>query len=135
MLAPDDHLAIHRLVALYGHVIDERQFSRVGEIFTADAEYDVRNRGAGYHRGIAAIRELWTATGNRHPLAHHGTNVLIEERSDGGVDVLSKGVCVHPDGTVHSTTYRQVAVRTADGWRLSSLVAELRTTSGIPAVS
>ena len=134
MLTIDDQLSIHRLISLYGHVIDERQFSRIGEIFTQDAEYDVRKRGSGIHRGIPAIRQLWEES-KRHPLAHHATNVVIDEHADGTVEVHSKGVCVHDDGTVHSTTYRQSVVRTGDGWRISRLAAEMRTSESIPLVS
>ena len=41
MISVEDRLAIRELLALYGYIIDERQFSRTGEIFTADARYDV----------------------------------------------------------------------------------------------
>lgn len=135
MLTADDHIAIHRLIALYGHIIDERQYSRVGEIFAQDAVYDVRKRDAGLHRGLDAIRALWEAAGERHPLAHHATNVVLDERSDGTVQVLSKGICVRPDGSVHSTTYRQVAAATPAGWRLTHLEAEMRSPQMIPAIS
>jgi hypothetical protein len=134
VLTIDDQLSIHRLISLYGHVIDERQFSRIGEIFTQDAEYDVRKRGSGIHRGIPAIRRLWEES-KRHPLAHHATNVVIDEQADGTVEVHSKAVCVHGDGTVHSTTYRQSVVRTGDGWRISRLAAEMRTSESVPPVS
>ncbi len=134
MLTAEDYMSIHRLISLYGHVIDERQFSRIGELFTADAEYDMRKRGSGVHRGVDAVRKLW-AESKRHPLAHHATNVVIDEGPDGTVEVHSKGVCVHNDGTVHSTTYRQIVVRTGAGWRISYLAAEMRTPETIPPIS
>ena len=37
MLTAEDRIAIRELLALYGHVIDERQFSRVDELFTPTA--------------------------------------------------------------------------------------------------
>lgn len=33
MLDTADRLAIYELLALYGHIIDERQWSRIGELF------------------------------------------------------------------------------------------------------
>ena len=36
MLTAEDRIAIRELLALYGHVIDERQFSRVDELFTPE---------------------------------------------------------------------------------------------------
>jgi hypothetical protein len=86
VLTAEDYMSIHRLISLYGHVIDERQFSRIGELFTADAEYDMRKRGSGVHRGVDAVRKLW-AESKRHPLAHHATNVVIDEGPDGTVEV------------------------------------------------
>ena len=135
MLTVEDRLEIAGLVNLYGHIIDERQFSRVGEIFSDDAVCDVSKRGAGLHVGPEAIRRMWELAGDRHPLAHHATNIVIDALDGGTVRVLSKGICVHPDGTVHSTTYRQEAKRTARGWRLSRLEAEMREPGMIPAVS
>jgi hypothetical protein len=58
MLTAEDRLAIHELLALYGHVIDERQFSRVDELFTPDARYDVSDFGQGVHHGPEAIAAL-----------------------------------------------------------------------------
>ena len=135
MLTVEDRLDIARLVELYGHVIDERQFSRVAEIFAEDAVCDVSKRGAGIHVGPDAIRRMWELAGDRHPLAHHATNILVDELADGTVRVLSKGICVHADGKVHSTTYRQTAARTAQGWRLTRLEAEMREPGMIPAIS
>lgn len=51
MIGVEDRLAIRELLALYGYIIDERQFSRTGEIFTADARYDVADFGKGVCHG------------------------------------------------------------------------------------
>jgi hypothetical protein len=51
MISVEDRLAIRELLAPYGYIIDERQFSRTGEIFTADARYDVTDFGKGVCRG------------------------------------------------------------------------------------
>jgi hypothetical protein len=130
----NDRIEIQQLVDLYGHIVDERQFWRVGEVFTEDAEYDVRKRSAGLHRGVAEIRRLWEETA-QHPLAHHATNIVIEEESEGSASVRSKGICVHEDGSVHSTTYRQRAERTGAGWRISYLSAEMRAPEMTPPPS
>jgi hypothetical protein len=47
MIGVEDRLAIRDLLALYGYIIDERQFRRTGEIFTADARYNVTDFGKG----------------------------------------------------------------------------------------
>jgi hypothetical protein len=51
MISVEDRLAIRELLALYGYIIDERQLSRTGEIFTADARYDVTDFGKGVCHG------------------------------------------------------------------------------------
>jgi hypothetical protein len=51
MIGVEDRLAIRELLALYGYIIDERQFGRTDEIFTADARYDVTDFGKGVCRG------------------------------------------------------------------------------------
>ena len=47
MLDVTDQLAIHQLIALYGHIVDERQFSRLGEMFAPTIRYDMTDFGAG----------------------------------------------------------------------------------------
>ncbi len=126
MLDSADRLAIHELLALYGHVIDERQWERVGELFTADARYDMREFSLGEVRGADAIRALWSGPGAAHPLAHHATNIVVSEDAAGTVHVLSKGLGVGPNGRVGSVVYRDTVVRTAQGWRFASRTAALR---------
>jgi ketosteroid isomerase-like protein len=125
MLEPVDVLAIQDLISLYGHVIDERQWDRVGEIFTADALYDVSDFASGVHRGADAIRSLWVraAAAGAHPIAHHATNVLIRQDADGTVRVVSKGIGLRAGGQAGSTVYRDIVVRTADGWRIGERIA------------
>ena len=119
-------LAIHRLLALYGHIIDEREWLRVGELFTPDAVYDMSDFGLGVIRGAAAIRELWSRPDAIHPLAHHATNIVVSEDPDGQVRVVSKGLGVGPNGRVGSVVYRDVVVRTAEGWRFTARKAQVR---------
>jgi 3-phenylpropionate/cinnamic acid dioxygenase small subunit len=134
MLEPADLLAIHQLMAHYGNLIDERQFSRTAEVFTPDAVYDLADFGFGVARGVAAIVELWT-TSTRHPLAHHVTNVVVSEDDDGTTRVHSKIVGVGNGGRVGSATYRDVVVRTPGGWRIAERIVTLRRPEAVPDVS
>jgi len=123
---PSDSLAIHQLLSLYGHVIDEREWQRVDELFTATALYDMSAFGLGVVRGASAIRELWSRPGATHPLAHHATNIVITEDPDGTVRVLSKGIGLGANGRVGSVVYRDIVERTPAGWRFTSRTAQLR---------
>jgi SnoaL-like domain len=121
-----DTLAIHELLALYGHIIDERQWARAEELFTPRTVYDMREFGLGVVQGTAAIRGLWSRPNAAHPLAHHATNILVSVDPDGTVRVLSKGLGVGPNGRVGSVVYRDVVERTPQGWRFASRTAQLR---------
>jgi hypothetical protein len=125
-LPAEDTLAIHELLALYGHIIDAREWQRVDELFTATARYDMREFGLGLVEGAAAIRELWSRPDAMHPLAHHATNIVVSTDADGTVRVLSKGLGVGPSGRVGSVVYHDVVERTPAGWRFAARSAVLR---------
>ena len=121
-----DILAIHQLLALYGHIIDEREWQRVAELFTANAVYDMSEFGLGVVHGAGAIRQLWSRSDATHPLAHHATNIVVSEDSDGIVRVISKGLGVGPNGRVGSVVYHDVVERTPAGWRFAARKGRLR---------
>jgi hypothetical protein len=129
MLDVADTLAIQELLALYGHVIDERAWARVGELFTERTVYDMREFGLGVVTGAAAIRALWSGPDAAHPLAHHATNIIVSQDADGTVRAQSKGLGVGPNGRVGSVVYRDVLERTAAGWRFASRSGHLRRLS------
>jgi hypothetical protein len=133
VLDPPDLLAIRRLADLYGHLVDNRIYSRIHEVFIDDVEYDVSDFGLGVQRGIAEVVACWRSA--RHPLAHHATTVLVDEEPDGTVSVVTTALGVGENGRVGSVTYHDVAVRTTEGWRLASRRAVLRRPSTIPAES
>ena len=131
-LKVEDQLAIHQLLSLYGHIIDEREYSRSHELFTDDVRYDVSDFDAGVHVGIDAIVALWRAS-DRHPLAHHATNVVITVTADSTVQVTSKGLGVLADGRTGSVVYRDIVVETGQGWRIKQRIALRRRPDRIPA--
>jgi SnoaL-like domain len=126
MPASADILAIQELLALYGHIIDEREWQRVEELFTPQTVYDMTEFGLPRVVGAQAIRELWSRPDAAHPLAHHATNIVIREDADGTVRVLSKGLGVGPQGRVGSVVYRDIVERTERGWRFAARSAQLR---------
>lgn len=132
-LTTGDRLEIHELMARYGNIIDEREFSRAGEVFTADARYDLADLGDSVVVGIDDIVAMWTAS-TTHPLAHHVSNVELAPNADGTVSVYSKVVGVGYKGRVGSATYRDVVRKTADGWRIAERIVVLRRPESIPAI-
>lgn len=121
-----DVLALHALLARYGHLIDEREFDRLDEVFTDDVTYDASEFGVPVIHGLPELIAFMTAE-TRHPLAHHCTNVMIDPSGlPGPIGLLSKGIGVMHDGRVGSVTYVDLATFGPRGWRLQSRRAVLR---------
>jgi 3-phenylpropionate/cinnamic acid dioxygenase small subunit len=119
-LAPDDRAEITELLARHGHLFDDGEFDRLDLLFTASVRYDVTAFGGGVLQGIEAIRAATLALGDRNPVGHHVTNVVLTEQPDGSVRARSKGIGVYADGTAGSVTYEDEIVRTDDGWRIDA---------------
>lgn len=118
-LSAEDRLAIHELVALHGHLMDDGAFDRLGELFTDDVEYDVTAYGFGVLRGHEAVAAAARALDDGNPLGHHVTNIVVGEDLDGTVRARSKGLGVRTDGTVGTVVYEDVIRRGPTGWRIS----------------
>lgn len=118
-LSADDRLAIHELMALHGHLADDRRDGDLGLLLTEDAEYDVTEYGLGVVTGLAALRALFEARPGEQPLGHHVTNVIVAEAADGTVGVRSKGLAVMRNGGTGTVIYEDVVTKTQAGWRIS----------------
>jgi hypothetical protein len=118
VLSPDDRASIVELISLHGHVFDDGDLHRLDDLFTKSVVYDVSELGGGALHGIDAIRAAALALGDRNPLGHHVTNVIVTEREDGTVGVRSKGIGVYADGTVATITYEDTVVDTEAGCRI-----------------
>ena len=116
-LTTEDIVAVHQLFALYGHVIDERDWDSLDTIVTEDVHFDATGIGGPeFHSRAewrAYLEKVWA------PVAHHMTNVFA--RPGGSSDeasVHAKFLTVMPDGTCHTGDYLDTAVRTPAGWRI-----------------
>jgi ketosteroid isomerase-like protein len=118
LLTAEDRWAIGETLSLHGHLFDEGQLDRLAELFTPDVVYDVSSFGMGELRGIEEIRDAALELGEKNPLAHHVTNVVIE--SDGGdrATARSKGIAVMASGMCGSTTYLDTLRREDGRWRI-----------------
>ncbi|MEU8233447.1 nuclear transport factor 2 family protein [Actinoplanes sp. NPDC048967] len=125
-LTADDRFAIADLINLHGHLIDRGDFAGLAAVFTEDAAYDVTALGGGVLVGWAATREAALALGDGNPVAHHVTNIVLREVSDGTVRATSKGLGVMADGSAGSVTYDDTVERTAAGWRITHRVVRPR---------
>lgn len=119
-LGPGDRAEITELLARHGHLFDDGEFDRLDLLFTASVRYDVTAFGGGVLQGVEAIRAATLALGDRNPVGHHVTNVVLTEQPDGSVRARSKGIGIYADGTAGSVTYEDDIVRTGDGWRIDA---------------
>lgn len=131
MISTTDLDDIRQLFVRYSNMIDERQFSRLGEVFTPDAAYDIEAVGLGTYRGSEEILGfLRTAP---HPLLHNNVNAEATIDADGTVRAFSRCLAVLDTGQSSIATYHDILVRTADGWRIAERIVPPRTTASIPA--
>jgi ketosteroid isomerase-like protein len=115
----EDRLEIAALLALHGHLFDEGELDRLDELFTPDVVYDASSLGQEPMHGIEAIRSAALALGDRNPVAHHVTNVVVTAADGNTAAVRSKGLGVTRDGKIGSVTYVDTVTRTAAGWRIT----------------
>lgn len=114
---PAELASIHQLYALYGHVMDDADWPRLGEIFTPDCVYDATALGVPLmegHHGIVSVHESSPVT----PLAHHVTNVYVAELGEDTARVRAKALGLYSRGRAFSGEYDDTLVRTRDGWRI-----------------
>jgi ketosteroid isomerase-like protein len=118
-LAHRDRTDIVELIHRHGHVIDDGELERVGELFTPDVTYDVEDFGLGTLSGLAALRAAALAVGDANPVGHHVTNVVVTPIDGRSARARSKGIGVMADGTAGSVVYDDIVTRTPDGWKIS----------------
>ena len=70
-----DHDEIERLINLYGHIVDDRDWDRLDELFAPDGSFiiDICLSRAG---DLTRLRHGSRTT--NHPIAHYATNIVID---------------------------------------------------------
>ena len=114
-----DRIHIHELINLHGHLIDEAEFDRLDELFVEDVVYDVSALGGGQLKGAQAVADAGRALGERNPLAHHVTNIILTEINGDFARARSKGFAIMMDGSTGSVVYEDELRRTSHGWRIA----------------
>jgi 3-phenylpropionate/cinnamic acid dioxygenase small subunit len=121
----EDRLAIYELISLHGHIVDDGEFDRLCELFTDDVVYDLTPMGGQTLQGTAAIKDASLKLGDGNPIAHHVTNIVVNDTGD-PVTARSKAIGIRKDGSAGSLVYDDVLVRTDAGWRISNRRITLR---------
>ena len=114
---PAQVVEILQLYALYGHVMDDRDWARLDEVFTPDCVFDATAMGVPLMEGLKAIEEI-SASSPMAPVAHHVTNVLVERVEADRAAVRAKAIGIYAKGRAFSGDYRDELRRTEHGWRI-----------------
>ena len=120
-ISVEDRLAIHDVIVSHGHVADDRDWDRLGDVFTEDAVLDLEDFGYGTLHGLAALRDLALASqGDKgQPLAHHVTNIIVSSGEGESARARSKGLAVMADGTSGTAVYEDLLRLEGHRWRIS----------------
>ena len=128
LLNADDRWAIVETLAMHGHLFDGGHLDRLEEIFAPEVIYDMSDLGFGSFEGIDAIQRAALHLGDRNPIAHHLTNVVINSDAHGEVTVKSKGLVIRADGTLGSVNPLATVIRRDGQWRISRRVITAQRT-------
>jgi hypothetical protein len=129
---PADVQAIHQLLAIYGHAIDDRDWDTLEALFLPDALFDASDCGSPVFNTANALRRDWE-THYDHPLAHHSTNIVVLPDGKDRARVRSKGLGVGHKHRVGSVTYEDVVVKVGGEWKFAKRVAILRRSHQRPS--
>ena len=119
MLQVEDRYAIDETLSMHGHIFDAGELDRLDEIFTPEVVYDMSAVGIGVFEGIEVVRSAAARMGDRGPIAHHVTNVVISSDGDDVVTARSKGLMLMADGALESVHHLDTLRRHDGEWRIS----------------
>jgi 3-phenylpropionate/cinnamic acid dioxygenase small subunit len=106
---------IHQTLHAYVHHLDDAEWDRFEDLFTADAVFDMSSFGGGRHEGRPSIGALFRGFDDHSP-AHLMTNVFVE-MIEGEVRARSKW-CIARHGVLAGGVYRDRLARSDDRWRI-----------------
>ncbi len=124
MLDLADRLELHELPGRYGDAIDDRNWTGLSRIFTADAVFDLTDLGVPLLVGLPRICEFMDKEA-AHPRTHMMTNIYVDD-TDEGVKLAFRIVALRGGGLVGTASYYDDVVKTPEGWRVRHRVVTLR---------
>ncbi len=137
-----DRLEIQDLFARYCFAIDERDWDVLDTIFTADAQIDYSESG-GTKGGVPAIKAWLPKALERFPAFQH--LVATTKLTFDGDRARSRTILFNPmvherdDGTKQTffmgLWYRDILIRTPEGWRISERYEEMSWTHNVPELA
>lgn len=121
MLDAKDLVEIQMVLSLYCHLVDGRHWTNLVQVFTDDVVFDATAHGVKVMVGLAALQATWEK--RPPPSLHYTVNTYIRPVSPDSAHVQSKTVGLLPEMAVRAGLYRDLVVRTPDGWRIQERTA------------
>src|SRR5690349_12848340 len=97
-LDPADYLEVLDVTARFGHVIDDREWDRIDEVFSDDGTFDMSQLGLWTGTGLDVLRERLSQS--PAGVSHHASNLIVTGHDGDKANVISKFVLVWEDGHV-----------------------------------
>jgi hypothetical protein len=119
-----DRLELHELPGRYGDAIDDRDWDRLDDIFTADAVFDLTDLGGPRCVGLAAIKQFMDEF-DAHPKTHLMMNIYANETVN-GAELRFRIIALFSGGKVGTGSYYDDVIRTTEGWRVRNRVVTRR---------
>lgn len=116
--AAADLAEIGQTLALFAHVVDNRQADALELVFTKDGSVELGRSGT-LLRGLDEVRAFLLKL-PPDAADHQTVNTVVLVDEDGTVRALSRYISVGADGSVTNGDYEDVLVRAGDGWRIRS---------------
>ena len=136
-----DRMEIQDLLNHYSHWLDLQEWDKLAGVFTPDAHVDYSEMGGSKGNLEETIAFLKMAMPNFSSYYHMVSNIVIDFDADGNT-ARTRTICHNPmvidkgDGDTHvffcGLWYRDVVVRTPEGWRIKERVEEKSYFHNVP---
>ena len=128
-LSLEDKIELNELPGRYGDIVDSREWDALDSIFLPEARFEFV--GMPVMNGLNEIRTWLEGLGDQHPGGHLTTNIYSSPtENENEASLCFRAIFPVPDASqpqlclVGHGSYRDIVVKTDQGWRVKSRVAK-----------
>jgi 3-phenylpropionate/cinnamic acid dioxygenase small subunit len=126
-LTVEDRMGITEMLVRYAHLVDDRDWNALRDLFTVDAVFDLTSYGLPSRVGIEAVMDFFMTA--QHPSQHYSENIDFASE-ECPIEVRSKWLVAYPRGRLAGGDYVDQVRSEANRWRLASRTVIRRWASG-----
>ncbi len=117
-LSTSDIAEIRQALALFAHVVDNKEVDALGLVFTDDVVIEIGTGKGTSLRGIDTFRD-YVLQLPVDAADHQTVDTAILVEADGAVRARSRYIAIRADGSITNGDYLDILTRTPQGWRIS----------------